>query len=183
MLTDIENAEIEIWTDLAEFSMYQISNMGRLRNKKRPTKYLKLVSNKGYYKTNLHHEKIPDIPKQDATTVRIHRLVAETFLPNNDPDNKIVVDHINRNPFDNRACNLRWATLSENAVNSKIWASNTSGVKGVSWDKSRDRFSAIIQYNNQKHFFGFFKTIEEATLARAEGELKIFPPTFRPTAN
>lgn len=46
----------------------------------------------------------------------IHRLVAETFLPN--PDNKPTVDHINRCRDDNRASNLRWATHHEQRMNS-----------------------------------------------------------------
>lgn len=46
---------------------------------------------------------------------QVHRLVAETFIPN--PENKPEVDHINRNPFDNRVENLRWATRSDNMRN------------------------------------------------------------------
>ena len=46
---------------------------------------------------------------------KVHRLVAETFIPN--PENKPEIDHINRNPSDNRMENLRWATRTENNRN------------------------------------------------------------------
>ena len=49
------------------------------------------------------------------TRFRIHRLLGLTFIPN--PDNKKCIDHINRNPNDNRIENLRWVTHRENSQN------------------------------------------------------------------
>ena len=45
----------------------------------------------------------------------VHRMIAETFVEN--PENKPFVDHINANRTDNRACNLRWVTQTENNRN------------------------------------------------------------------
>ena len=44
-----------------------------------------------------------------------HRLVAQAFIPNDDPENRTVVDHINGNRVDFRVDNLRWVTPTENA--------------------------------------------------------------------
>jgi hypothetical protein len=64
-----------------------------------------------------------------ARGARMHRLVAQAFLPN--PEAKTFVDHINGDRMDNRAVNLRWATPQENAANTALRSNNTSGAKGV----------------------------------------------------
>ena len=53
----------------------------------------------------------------NGKTYKVHRLVAECYIPN--PENKPFIDHINRRKHDNRVENLRWATNSENMRNSK----------------------------------------------------------------
>ena len=75
-----------------------------------------------------------------------------------------VVDHINGNTLDNRRCNLRICTQQENVYNSSMKSNNTSGYIGVSYDKSRKKYSADIKCG--KHYrLGRFNTAEDAAHA------------------
>ncbi len=72
------------------------------------------------------------------------------------------VDHKNRLPTDDRIENLRPATDSQNKANTAIRADNTSGYKGVSLDKRRNKWVAEITTDNKKQFLGSFDTPEDA---------------------
>ena len=50
-----------------------------------------------------------------------HRLIALQFLPNDDPEHKTVIDHINHDRSDNHLYNLRWSTHSSNSFNKKYF--------------------------------------------------------------
>lgn len=75
------------------------------------------------------------------------------------------IDHINGNPQDNRIVNLREATSSQNTHNSKLLGNNTSGVKGVDWQRSVSKWRARVQANGKRVTIGFFETLEEARQA------------------
>jgi len=73
-----------------------------------------------------------------------------------------LIDHINRDGLDNRRCNLRKCNHSQNKINTLMWKHNTSGVKGVSWDKKKKKWGAHIQKNSRHFFLGYFDNKEEA---------------------
>lgn len=75
---------------------------------------------------------------------------------------KSEIDHINRIPSDNRIANLREANRSENMQNTRMLSNNTSGFRGVFWDKHRSRWRARICLNNQVCHIGIFASVEEA---------------------
>jgi len=98
---------------------------------------------------------------------RMHQIIMKT------PIGK-VTDHINGNRLDNRKSNLRICSQLENAHNSKISSINTSGTKGVYWDKSRNKWAAQIKYDYKAYGLGRFNNIEDAIQAREEAEIKYF---------
>lgn len=84
------------------------------------------------------------------------------------------VDHINGNGLDNRRSNLRVASQAQNCRNTRLRARNTSGYKGVFWDKFTSRWMAAIGCNGKFHNLGRFKTREEAAAAYAAAATDLF---------
>ena len=78
------------------------------------------------------------------------------------------IDHINCDKTDNRIFNLRIATPSENSRNQIGKSTNTSGYKGVSWNKQMKKWLAQICSNNIAKHIGYFDTKENAYAAYCE---------------
>jgi len=78
----------------------------------------------------------------------------------------LVVDHINRNPLDNRKNNLRHVTKSEDLINRKKYKNNTSGAVGVYYKKDKNKWEARIKRNNTDRYLGEFNKKEDAIIAR-----------------
>lgn len=92
--------------------------------------------------------------------LRMHRVVMDLSL-----DDERCVDHINGNRLDNRRSNLRVCTKSENAKNRKVYRTNTSGYRGVSWHKKNKKWQAKIKSNGKVIYLGEFTVIEDAAEA------------------
>lgn len=78
------------------------------------------------------------------------------------------IDHINGVKTDNRFCNLREATRSQNIMNTAKRADNINGVKGVGWSKTSEKWRARITINGKVHYLGQFHDKTEAAAAYAE---------------
>lgn len=112
-LRDLERKEVkplekEIWKTIEDFPIYEVSNLGHVRNKK--TKELKktFYDNDGYEKVTLISMKNG---KQNYRKT-VHRLVAEAFLSGKHPE--LQVNHKNGIKNDNKLSNLEWVTGSQN---------------------------------------------------------------------
>jgi len=75
------------------------------------------------------------------------------------------IDHINQNKKDNTIENLRLCTRSENQYNRGAYKNNSSGYKGVSFNKSLNKYSAQMRINNVKKHLGYFDSAELAKRA------------------
>lgn len=86
-------------------------------------------------------------------TVHLHRVVLE-------PPPDLDVDHISRDPLDNREVNLRTASRAEN--NQNLGPRSASGIRGVSWRSDCRKWRAVVTLNGKKHRLGHFDDKYEA---------------------
>jgi len=120
-------ANEEVWKPVVGFEgHYEVSNMGRVRSVDRIViqKAKKDSALKRVYRGRILRYMIRGKIKRHGVCLYkdnvpypklVSRLVAEAFIPN--PENKPEVDHIDTNPFNDRADNLRWVTHQENCMN------------------------------------------------------------------
>lgn len=99
-----------------------------------------------------------------ATKIDGKRIYLHRFLMNM-PNGK-EIDHINGNRLDNRICNLRICSHSENQRNKgKLIGQYTSNYKGICWRKFQKQWRATIRFKNRKHLIGYFKNEIDAAIA------------------
>ena len=79
-----------------------------------------------------------------------------------------LLDHIDRNPLNDRIDNLRLASKSQNAWNAGRNKNNTSGYKGVSYSKKTRKYLAQMQVRGKRIRIGLFNTPQEASSAYIE---------------
>ena len=73
-----------------------------------------------------------------------------------DPGSSLI-DHADTDPFNNKFSNLRKATREQNGQNKSLQINNTSGVKGVYWDRSRRRWRARIASHGKILWSAYYK--------------------------
>lgn len=107
----------------------------------------------------------------DERQYRAHRL-AWLYTHGRWPSDQL--DHINGFPFDNSIRNLREVDNKQNHENVAVSRGNTTGYRGVSWDKSRQKYLAKVTHNYKTINVGRFNTAEEAGAAAAAKRLELF---------
>lgn len=96
------------------------------------------------------------------------------------PVGGLEVDHINRNGLDNRRCNLRPATRSQNLQNATKHYSGTSHFKGVCWSMRRHNWRATIKVGGRYIHLGYFEDEIEAAISYDHAAIAHFGEFARP---
>lgn len=85
----------------------------------------------------------------------------------------ITIDHINRQRTDNRLVNLRNATQQQNMCNVPRKRTNTSGVRGVSWQSQSRKWQVEVKADGKRYYLGSYRDIELAELVASEARIKL----------
>ena len=107
------NSKQNVWQDIPRFKgKFEASITGMIRNKETREYRKPYINDSGYFVVGIY-----DSTKKGTVHHRVHRLIAETFIPN--PDNKRTVNHIDGNKLNNKVDNLEWATHRENLAHAR----------------------------------------------------------------
>ena len=102
----------------------------------------------------------------DGRTQRLHRCIIQQMglqVPKG-----MVVDHIDRNPLNNTRQNLRITNHTQNIFNSGPNRANTSGVKGVTWNKRSGKWVVQLRIHGKYQYHGHFLDLEAAKAKSVE---------------
>ena len=141
--TPAQDAAKERWADIPGCTGYQVSNLGRIRNLQTrggrllvPPRILKpLFTRKGYCRVSLPF-------KDGRKSAQIHRLVAYAFCDGYGPN--LHASHLDGNPANNEASNLKWCTPSENIRHKTVHGTMAIGERNGQSKLTKDQVLTIL---------------------------------------
>ena len=161
-ITGIINEE---WRSVNGYANYQVSNIGRVRNVETEKILKQTMTKLGYCQIGLYREGLRKF-------LYIHRIVAHAFIEN--PDNRPCVDHVNHDVSNNTILNLRWVSMSENAMNRTKRQNVSSKYKGVSFRKRDNDWHARIMIDGKMKSLGSFTDEKQAAARYNETAVELF---------
>jgi len=138
---------------------------------------LEIISGYRWYRHIKHRTSYAEtVIYKPNTQIRIS-LSMHHLLMGSAPNPGLEIDHINGNGLNNRRINLRWATYSQNRMNSQLYRTTTSGFRGVTYHKRDRKWHARIKINWKSLSIGYFDNPEDAAKAYDKAAL-IFHKEF-----
>lgn len=128
------------------------------------------------WKARKGHSTFYALRRVDGHIISMHRVIMGVTDPG------VLIDHANRNGLDNRRCNIRIATRSQNMHNRIASSNNTSGYKGVHWDARKRKWIAKIGSNDERKHLGHFDSAEDAARAYDIAALAMHGEFARPNS-
>lgn len=101
-------------------------------------------------------------------------LLMHRFIMGVQDNRQAQVDHINGNTLDNRRCNLRVVSSSQNRMNVGIYGNNKSGRRGVSWSKTQGKWRTLITVYKKRIHLGYYDSLDEASTVHEAARVKYF---------
>jgi len=127
--------------------------------------YALIASHKWWYNTNGYAYTTKRIDGKNKNTMMHHMIMPRT--------KGLCVDHVNGNTLDNRHANLRLVTHAQNLQNRHgATRASASGVRNVYFHPGKRKYQVKLQLGNRQKSCGYYRTIEEATIAAAEARRK-----------
>ena len=149
--------EEEIWKVIPGYEQYEASSLGKIRSTwfHKITELKPSLHQNGYYKINLSNN-------GTKTTLKVHQLIAMTFLNHVPNKFSVVVDHINNIKTDNRLANLQLLTNRENTIKESY---GSSIYPGVSFRSKDNKWEAKIKVNGKNLYLGIYENEKNAANA------------------
>ena len=151
----------ECWRSINGTINYQVSNTGKVRNVSSGIELSdRSYNSEGYAVVSLRIN-------SKMKTCKIHQLVANSFIPKAECDERLEVDHINQDKTNNSVSNLMWKTSRQNKWNrNKINKTTSSKYIGVCFNKRDQAWQVRIRYNDGRNtHLGYFHNEKDAARA------------------
>ena len=110
--------------------------------------------------------RVPGKTYKQGYYIQMHQFIINGLV------RKGLIDHIDRNKLNNQKANLRIADKSINTINRGMRSDNTSGFRGVFWDKTKSNYLVQIMDYGKLIYIGRFKNKEEAAQAYNKAAIK-----------
>ncbi len=170
-LEQLLNNEENNWIDIPKYEgYYKINIFGDIKSIKR-----EIINNQGIKQIRKEVVLKPRLGDKGylyvvlcklniRKTIRVHQLMVITFLNHKlDGTTKLVVDHIDNNPLNNKLENLQILTQYQNRI--KDMKGYSSDFPGVGWSKFHNKWRVRVQYNNIRKNVGYFNNEQDAITA------------------